>query len=105
MKNVTLISWKVITVFIFHYNDILQEEKDRRNLSSLIVFLSIFSLMNKLLLAWASARALRKEESAYCPMKRANKVVYAIQPGKKLAEVSYMAHSNQLFNGKATVVW
>lgn len=75
-----------------------------RNLSSLIVFLKIFPLMNKLRLAWASANALRKE-SAYCPMKRANKVVYAIQPGKKLAEVSYMAHSNQLFNGKAKVVW
>ncbi len=44
--------------------------------------------------------------SNLCPIGSAEKVVYKIPPYKnKLAEVSYMAHSSQLYNNKAVVVW
>jgi hypothetical protein len=61
--------------------------------------------MDEFRLAGASTNALRKGSAYYCPVKRANKVVHEIHPGKKLAEVSYMAYSNQIFNGKAKAVW
>jgi hypothetical protein len=50
-----------------------------------------FLLMDEFRLAGASTNALRKGSAYYCPVKRANKVVHEIHPGKKLAEVSYMA--------------
>jgi hypothetical protein len=41
-----------------------------------------------------------------CPIGSTEKVVYKIPPYKyKLAEVSYMAHSSQLYGNKAVVVW
>jgi hypothetical protein len=61
--------------------------------------------MDEFRLAGASTNALRKGSAYYCPKKRTNKDVHQIRPGKKLAEVSYMAYSNQIFNGKAKVVW
>jgi hypothetical protein len=42
----------------------------------------------------------------FCPIGRTKKVVHQIPPyGNKLTEVSYMAHSTQLYNGKSSVVW
>jgi hypothetical protein len=42
----------------------------------------------------------------FCPIGRLKKVVHQIPPyGNKLTEVSYMAHSTQLYNGKSSVVW
>lgn len=93
-----------------------------RNLSNLLVFINILRLLNEFSLAFASANARRKgtvhgtEQPAYkrklknnggnCPIRQAEKVLYPIQPyGKKLAEVSYMSHSCQLYDGKAKVVW
>lgn len=41
-----------------------------------------------------------------CPIGSTEKVVYNIPPYKyKLTEVSYMAHSSQLYGSKAVVVW
>jgi hypothetical protein len=41
-----------------------------------------------------------------CPIGSTEKVVYKIPPyNYKLAEVSYMAHSSQLYGNKAVVVW
>lgn len=41
-----------------------------------------------------------------CPIGSTEKVVYNIPPYKyKLTEVSYMAHSSQLYGNKAVVVW
>lgn len=42
----------------------------------------------------------------FCPIGRTRRVVHQIPPyGNKLAEVSYMAHSTQFYNGKSSVVW
>lgn len=42
-----------------------------------------------------------------CPIDRADTVgVYQVPPnGTKLSEVSYMAHSSQIYEGTAKVVW
>lgn len=44
--------------------------------------------------------------TTFCPIGRTAKEVHRIPPyGNKLNEVSYMVHSNQLYKGKAAVVW
>lgn len=53
-------------------------------------------------------RGLNKNtESEICPIDRAAEVgVYQVPPnGNKLSEVSYMAHSSQVYKGKAKLVW
>lgn len=44
--------------------------------------------------------------SSFCPIGRAEKKVYQIPPyANMLTEVSYMAHSSQLYENKSVVVW
>ncbi len=53
-------------------------------------------------------RGLNKDtDSEICPIDRSAEVgVYQVPPnGNKLSEVSYMAHSSQVYEGKTKLVW
>jgi hypothetical protein len=49
----------------------------------------------------------KKDETELCPIDRVSELgVYQVLPdGNKLSEVSYMAHSSQVYKGKAKLVW
>jgi hypothetical protein len=56
----------------------------------------------------ANFRGLSKnDETALCPIDGVSEVgVYQVPPdGNKLSEVSYMAHSSQVYKGKEKLVW